>query len=73
MGADTDGRRKEFDTVLKKYNVDFTVLTSSDEEVSYEMQVPLELDRDRITNAMLKLDPEGHATVVWNEKKPKTK
>jgi uncharacterized membrane protein YhiD involved in acid resistance len=73
MGDDTDGRRKEFDEVLKKYNVDFTVLTSSDEEVCYEMKVPLELDRDRITNAMLKLDPKGHATVVWNEKKPKSK
>jgi uncharacterized membrane protein YhiD involved in acid resistance len=73
MGDDTDGRRKEFDEVLRKYQVDFTVLTSSDEEVCYEMHVPLELDRDRITNALLKLDPKGHATVVWNEKKPKTK
>jgi uncharacterized membrane protein YhiD involved in acid resistance len=73
MGKDTDARRKEFDGLLQKYNVDFTVLTSSDEEVCYEMHVPLELDRDRITNALLKLDPEGHATVVWNEKKPKTK
>jgi uncharacterized membrane protein YhiD involved in acid resistance len=73
MGDDTDTRRKEFDAVLHKYQVDFTVLTSSDEEVCYEMHVPLELDRDRITNALLKLDPGGHATVVWNEKKPKTK
>jgi uncharacterized membrane protein YhiD involved in acid resistance len=73
MGNDTDTRRKEFDALLRKYQVDFTVLTSSDDEVCYEMHVPLELDRDRITNALLKLDPEGHATVVWNEKKPKTK
>ena len=73
MGDDTDARRKEFDALLHKYQVDFTVLTSSDEEVCYEMHVPLELDRDAITNALLKLDPAGHATVVWNEKKPKTK
>ena len=49
------------------------MLSSSDEEVAYEVHVPLELDRDRITNAMLKLDPKGHAAVEWAEKKPKTK
>ncbi len=73
MGEDTDGRRKEFDAVLHKFHVDYTMLTASDEEVSYEMLVPLELDRDRVTNALLKLDPEGHAAVQWTEKKPKTK
>jgi hypothetical protein len=73
MGDDTDGRHKEFDAVLHGFHVDFTMLTSSDEEVCYEVLVPLELDRDRITNALLKLDPGGHAAVQWTEKKPKTK
>ena len=73
MGDDTDGRRKEFDAALHAFHVDFTMLTSSDEEVCYEVLVPLELDRDRITNALLKLDPGGHAAVQWTEKKPKTK
>ena len=73
MGNDTDGRRKDFDAALKRFHVDFTMLTSSDEEVSYELMVPLELDRDRITNALLKLDPDGHAAVQWTEKKLKTK
>lgn len=73
MGEDTDGRRKDFDAVLRKFHVDFTMLTSSDEEVCYELLVPLELDRDRVTNALLKLDPDGHAAVQWTEKKPKTK
>ena len=49
------------------------MLTSSDEEVSYEVWVPLELRRDRLTNALLNLDPDGHAAVEWDEKKPKTK
>jgi hypothetical protein len=26
-----------------------------------------------VTNAILKLDPDGHAAVEWSEKKPKTK
>jgi uncharacterized membrane protein YhiD involved in acid resistance len=73
MGEDTDERRKQFAAVLEKYHVDFALLSSSDEEVAYEVHVPLELDRDRITNAVLKLDPKGHAAVEWAEKKPKTK
>jgi len=73
MGDDTDGRRKEFDAVLRKFQVDFTMLSSSDDQVCYEVLVPLELDRDRVTKTLLKLDPEGHAAIEWTEKKPKTK
>jgi uncharacterized membrane protein YhiD involved in acid resistance len=73
MGKDTDGRRKDVEVVLRKYHVDFALLSSSDDEVCYEVTVPLELNRDRVTNALLKLDPDGHASVEWTEKKPKTK
>jgi uncharacterized membrane protein YhiD involved in acid resistance len=73
MGKDTDGRRKDVEAVLRKYHVDFALLSSSDDEVCYEVTVPLELNRDRVTNALLKLDPDGHASVEWTEKKPKTK
>ena len=45
MGDDTDGRRKEFDAILRRYHVDFDLLTSSDEEVCYEVRVPLEMRR----------------------------
>ena len=73
MGKDTDDRRKELDAVLERCHVEFALLSSSDEEVCYEVSVPLELDRDRLTNALLKLDPDGHAAVEWAEKKLKTK
>lgn len=73
MGDDTDGRRDDFDSVLRKYHVDFALLSSSDAEMCYEVRVPLELNRDRVTDALLKLDPKGHAAVEWSEKKPKTK
>ena len=73
MGKDTDDRRKEFDAILDKYHVDFDLLSSSDEEVCYEVWVPLEMQKERLSNALLRLDPEGHAAVEWTEKKPKTK
>ncbi len=73
MGDDTDDHRPEFDAILERHNVDFTLQTSSDDEVSYEAHVPLEVERDRITTALLKLDPKGHASVEWSEKKAKSK
>jgi len=73
MGDDTDERRKDFEALLHRYHVEFALLSSSDEEVCYEAWVPLELNRDRVSNGLLKLDPSGHAAVEWTEKKPKTK
>ena len=54
-------------------NLKFELRTSSDEEVCYDVQVPIELRIDRVSNAILKLDPEGHASVDWAEKKTKGK
>ena len=73
MGDDTDDRRKEFDAILQKFHVDFDLLSSSDEEVCYEVWVPLEMQKERISNTLLRLDPEGHGAVEWAEKKPKAK
>jgi len=73
MGKDTDDRRKEFDAILNKFHVDFDLLSSSDEEVCYEVLVPLEMQKDRLSNALLRLDPEGHGAVEWTEKKSKAK
>jgi hypothetical protein len=73
MGKDTDDRRKEFDAILNRFHVDFDLLSSSDEEVCYEVRVPLEMQKERLSNALLRLDPEGHGAVEWTEKKPKTK
>jgi len=73
MGKDTDARRPDIDALLRRYHVDFQLRASSDEEVSYELDVPLEMRRDRVTNAILNLDPNGHAAVEWTEKKSKPK
>jgi uncharacterized membrane protein YhiD involved in acid resistance len=73
MGDDTDSLRTEFETILRRYHVDFELRSSSDAEVTYEVSVPLELQKDRISNALLKLDPEGHGAVEWADKKLKAK
>jgi uncharacterized membrane protein YhiD involved in acid resistance len=69
LGKDTDAARVQVENILRRYQLKFELRTSSDEEVCYDVQVPLELRTDRVTNAILKLDPEGHASVEWTEKK----
>ena len=73
IGKQTDELRPQIETILRRYRVPFELRTSSDEEVSYDVAVPLEVQTDRVSNAILKLDPEGHAAVEWNEKKQKPK
>ncbi len=73
MGKNTDGRRADFDAILRRYHVDFELRSSSEESVSYEVLAPLEMRRDRVTNAILNLDPDGHGSVEWTEKKAKAK
>ena len=68
-GKDTDAMRPKFEDILRRYELKFELRTTSDEEVCYDVQVPLELKTDRVSNAILKLDPEGHAAVEWAEKK----
>jgi hypothetical protein len=73
LGADTDALRPRVEAVLKQFNLAFELRTSSDEALCYDVQVPLELQTDRVSDAILRLDPEGHAAVDWSDKKNKTK
>ena len=72
-GKDTDSLRPKFEDILRRYNLKFELRSSSDEEVCYDVQVPIDFRTDRASNAILRLDPEGHAAVDWAEKKAKGK
>ena len=72
-GDDTDEMRPEIEEVLRRFGLRFEIRASSDEEVSYEVYVPLEVRTDRVTNAILRLDRDGHAAVDWSEGKKKNK
>jgi uncharacterized membrane protein YhiD involved in acid resistance len=73
IGPDTDARRGEIEGILRRSRLQPELRSSSDDEVCYDVRVPLELQRDRITEAILALDPKGHAAVDWSEKKTKPK
>ncbi len=72
-GKDTDSLRPKVEAILKRFELAHELRTASDEELCYDVQVPLDLPTDRVSNAILKLDPDGHAAVEWSEKKNKTK
>jgi uncharacterized membrane protein YhiD involved in acid resistance len=68
-GDDTDSLRPKIEEILRRYRLAFELRTSSDEEVCYDVQVPFEVQTDRISNTILRLDQKGHAAVDWSEKK----
>jgi uncharacterized membrane protein YhiD involved in acid resistance len=70
-GDDTDTLRPRIEAILRQFGVRHELRTSSDSAVCYDVQVPLEIQTDRISNAVLALDPAGHAAVEWAEKKAK--
>jgi uncharacterized membrane protein YhiD involved in acid resistance len=72
-GSDTDALRPRLEPILNRYKLTYELRTSSDEEVCYDVQVPFDVQTDRISNAILRLDRDGHAAVEWVEKKKKTK
>jgi hypothetical protein len=72
-GKDTDAMRQKIESILRRFRLEFELRSSADEEVSYEVKVPIETQTDRISNAILRLDPDGHAAVEWTEKKSKAK
>jgi uncharacterized membrane protein YhiD involved in acid resistance len=68
-GSDTDALRPKIESILNRYKLTYELRTSSDEEVCYDVQVPFDVQTDRISNAILRLDRDGHAAVDWAEKK----
>jgi len=73
VGKDTDALRPKLEAILRRYRLPFELRTSSDEEVCYDVQVPFDVQTDRITNTILELDKDGHAAVDWSEKKTNKK
>jgi uncharacterized membrane protein YhiD involved in acid resistance len=72
-GDQTDELREKIETILRRFHIAYELRASADAEICYQVVVPLDVERDRVTNAILRLDPEGHASVDWSEKKNKAK
>jgi len=63
--------KPKIEDLLKRNRLEFELRTSTSEEVCYEVKVPLDKKTDRLSNVILKLDPENTEGVEWEEKKEK--
>ncbi|CAN5580463.1 hypothetical protein BH23ACI1_BH23ACI1_28830 [soil metagenome] len=72
-GDDTDALRPRVERILDRFGLLFELRTSSDEQLCYDVQVPLDVQVKDISDALLRLDPAGHAAVEWSEKKANPK
>ena len=59
IGDDTDNRREEVEAILRRYRVDFVLHPPPTRRSATTWKCRWNCDRDRVTNAILKLDPDG--------------
>ena len=69
--ADPTTIRRDLELLLRRHKVTFELRTAGQKELVYETQLPLAASTDRISNAILQLQPKDEIEVVWEEKKKK--
>src|SRR5215510_612351 len=69
--ADPTAIRRELEQLDRRSGVKFELRTAGPKELVYEANLPLKVSTDRLSNAILKLEPSGETEVVWDEKKKK--
>ena len=71
-GVDPNVIRRDLEQLLKRNRVQYELRTTGPKELVYEVNLPLSVPTDRISNALIKLLPDSAETeVVWEEKKKK--
>lgn len=68
---DPNAFRPRLESLLARHRLEFELRSATTEEVTYEVRVPLDKPMDRLSNGILKLDPENATGVEWEEKKEK--
>ena len=63
--------KQKLEQILTKNRLEFEMRGTSQEELHYEVRVPLTKKTDRLSDIILKLDPENATAVEWEEKKEK--
>lgn len=63
--------KPKVEELLGRHRLQFDLRSSSQEEVHYEVLVPLHRKVERLSDIILKLDPDNATAVEWEEKKEK--
>jgi uncharacterized membrane protein YhiD involved in acid resistance len=70
-GDQSDEIKRKVESVLRRHHLEWEIRTLADEQISYDVQVPVDMSTDPISESIAKLDPEGHIAVEWDERKKK--
>jgi uncharacterized membrane protein YhiD involved in acid resistance len=65
------GLRDRIESLLSRNGIDYELRSASEHEICYEVKLPLESGTDRVSDAILRLDPRESTAVEWEEKKVK--
>ena len=65
--------KPKLEEVLKRTKWEHEMREQKEDELSYDVQVPLDRKTDRISEQILKLDPANATAVEWKEKSEKKK
>jgi uncharacterized protein DUF4956 len=63
--------RPKVEELLARHRLEFSMRTVSNEEVVYEVQLPIDKKTDRLSNQILQIDPENATGVEWKKKEKK--
>jgi hypothetical protein len=70
---DTTPLRNAIESLLRRQQIEYELRTSATEELTYEVKLPYGRRTDRMSNAILRLNPDAEIAVEWDEKGKKGK
>ena len=59
--------------ILSRYRIQHELRTLADDELSYSVDVPYDLQTDEVSTAIAAVNGKAKITVEWDEKKAKDK
>jgi Domain of unknown function (DUF4956) len=72
-GKDPAALKLRIEDILRRNRLEFEMRTTTQDEVTYEVRLPLDKKIDPLSSALLRIDPDNTTGVEWEEKKDKKK
>lgn len=67
MGDKTQDVRPKIEEVLRRFKARYELRTAAEDVITYMVTTPRSLRTDRVSNAIMEIDPDGKGSVEWNE------
>jgi hypothetical protein len=66
---DAPSLKDSFERVLQRRRIPFELRSTSADEVCYEVKLPLDTHTDKVSDALMSLNPPQSVNVKWAQKK----